>query len=193
MTAHSMKKLKIIISLIFLLVLSVIVGFMTAFNRKPLTPRGDYPLLFIAGTLAVILVLGFMFWGVYAFCKKQGASNPFKIAFWVYTFFWFCLFGVAAYQFDDSLEKRDNYEFMEFYADTIEVMVHDRVVEELLKHEEIEPQTVVEIHDCAFTMIGHNTDFIEPMRKARSIEAYLKTDKAVREMIDFCIKNSKEN
>ncbi len=190
-----MKKLKIIISLLTMLALSVIVGFMIAINRRPLASRSEYPLFLIAGTLAMILVLGSISWGVYTFFKKQGASDPFKIAFWVYLFFGFCLFGIAAYSFDDSLRKRDNYEFEEYNADIIEILVHDRVVEELElpRHKSIDLETVAEIHECALTMIAHHPDVIEPMRKAKNIEAFLKKDKEVQHMIDFCIRNSKEN
>lgn len=187
-----MKKLKIILSIAFLFVLSVIVGFMTEFNNKPLTPRSEYPILLITGTLAVMIVLGFMFWGVYAFCKKQEIGDPFKIAFWVYAFFGFCLFGIGAYQFKDSVNKRDNYEFLEFYAEEIEMLSYESADLELDRQHIKDEKTIGEVEQSVYSSFRFNTEYAELMRKSGSLETFFMTNPKVKEEVRFCIEYVKK-
>lgn len=187
-----MEKLKKIISLILLSGLSIIVGVLTAFNRKPLTPRHEYPLLFTAGILAIVLVLGFIFWGVYAFCKKHEIGDPFKIAFWVYAFFGFCLFGIGAYQFKDSVNERDNKEFLEFYEEEIEMLSYESADLELDRQHITDEKTISEVEQSVYSSFRFNTDYAELMRKSGSLETFFMTNPKVKEEVRFCIEYVKK-
>jgi hypothetical protein len=182
-----MKKLKIIISIAFLTVLSVIVGFITALTNKPLTPRDEYPLLAITGTIAVIIVLGLMFWGVYALCKKNDNPNAFNIAFWVYTFFAFCLMGVGMYKFPEALKKRDRYEFMYFYEARIERLVHNKVSLQLSLRNDLNEETKEDIESCVSMSVRYDDKLIDRMMKARTIEEFFLHDSALKAEINQCI------
>ncbi len=110
-----MKKLKTIIWIVVLVLLSAPAGFVTIFTEQPFTPRSEYMLIFIVGAIANIILIGGLSLIPYFILKKNHSDFAVKRALQCYSFFIIAMLAVGVYKLPEATKTRDHYEFWDSY------------------------------------------------------------------------------
>lgn len=184
-----MKKTKLYSWILLLIPLTVLAGFLTAITEKPYTPKSEYVVILVAGTIACILVIGGLSLIPYSILKRNHSDYALKRALQCYTFFVLAIIGVGAYKYPEAMRRRDRYHFSLYYQEEFEnialeelEMEKDKLPASVWKEREVVSFSIVmEIQD--------NDQLIEKLKRGKDPEDMYKHDPKVqkikKEIIDL--------
>jgi len=182
-----MKKLKLYSWIITLLALSVPAGFLTILTEKPYTPKSEYLLILIVGTIACILVVGSFSLIPYFILKRQKSDLALKRALQCYTFFGLALIAVASFKFPEAMKERDRYHFSLYYEPQFKQILLEeleaqtaRLSDSVLKHKE-------EICFCVLSEVQFNEQLIDKLRTEKDPESFFVNDPKIKQIKKDCI------
>ena len=186
------KKLDLVFGLFFLLIMSIVHGFMFMFNDKPYTPRSLYITITAIGTFCTILVLGAIAFGVYRFLKKNHSEVALKRALQVYGFFLIALLIVAWFEFGDNLKKRDKQEYLEAFRP-----VYLEIMKQKLERDYVSDTMVTnhldDIAGCTYIYLEMDEELFLHFKAAKDKREFILWNKSLEEDIKSCIEFQKED
>jgi|SRR6218665_174974 len=177
-----MTKLKLVFWIILLLVFTVISGFLTLLVDQPLTPRDEYILLAIFGSVAVLLVVGVLALATFFIFRKSILEVRLKRSFQVYAFFCLAFIGVAYFKFPEAMHKRRNYEFIDRQDETLHALLEEKVAFEADEMSvTLNDEQKEEIADFVFYSIQFNNKLVDRLFEAENLREFIITDSEVTE------------
>lgn len=182
-----MKKLKLYLWILLLFVLSVPAGFLTIITEKPYTPKSEYLLILIGGTIAVTIVVGSLSLIPFFILRKQNRNLAFKRALLCYTFFAVALIAVASFRYPEAMKKRDRYHFSLYYEPVFEKII----LEELETEKDQLPASVMKnqevISVCILSKIRYDDQLIDKLRTEKDPESLFVNDPKIKQIKKDCI------
>lgn len=181
------QKVKNLFWLLVLFSLSIMGGFLTIFVEQPYTPRTDYLFLLIMGTIITILTVGGISFGIYKLLQRMGIEPAGKNAFRTYGILVLILTLLGFYKFEGALEKRDKYEFMQFFKPELK-RIMDQKFEEYPDSVKSKLSTnKSHFERCIEMGIEENMDLIKKLRASSDKKTVIYTDKNFKSIEKECI------
>ncbi len=177
-----MTKLKLTSWIILLLVFTVISGFLSLLVENPLTPRNEYIMLAIFGSLGVLLLVGALATATFFIFRKSILEVRLKRSFQVYTFFCLAFIAISYFKFPEAMHERRNYEFVQRQDAALHTYIGEKVdfeAEEMSVKLTQEQKT--DIIDLLFLSIQFNNKLVDRMFEAYDIRVFILTDSEVKE------------
>ena len=181
-----MKKLKRYSWILALFLLSVPAGFLTILTEEPSTPKSEYLLILIGGTLAVTIVVGSLSLIPYFVLRKQNKDTALKRALQCYTFFALALIAVGSYKFPEAMRKRDRYHFSLYYTPVFqEIILKEGLPASVLKNQGV-------FCFCITNGIESNEQLIGKLKRGKDPEDLYYHDPEIKKIKKDCIDLYKE-
>lgn len=182
-----MKNLKLFFWILLAFVLSIPAGFLTILTEKPYTPRSEYLLILIGGTIAVTIVVGSFSLIPFFLLRKQNKELALKRALQCYTFFVLAMIALASYKYPEAMKERDRYHFSLYYEPQFEQIIFeelesqsDQLPASVLKHKR-------EISVCVLSEIQFNEKLIDKLRNEKDPESFFVNDPKIKQIKKDCI------
>jgi len=182
-----MKKLKLYFWILLLFVLSVPAGFLTILTEKPYTPKSEYLLILIVGTIGVTIMVGSLSLIPFFILRKQNKELAFKRALQCYTFFAVAMIAVASFKYPEAMKERDRYHFSLYYEPIFKGIILDELEAEKdqLPASVLENKEVVSV--CILSKIQFDDQLIDKLRTEKDPELFFVNDPKIKQIKKECI------
>lgn len=182
--------LKLAFWLLVLLCLSAMTGFITILNEAPYTPKSDYLLAAIMGTIITVLLLGGISFIIYRILKKRGNALAGKRALQCYTVLVLAMTFIGSFQFNSSIHKRDRTVFLEQFDTTLTAFIYTKI--DTSKYPTANEDSLAENVDDFISCIKmelefNKSDLLDRLMEAEDKIDFLQKDAEFKEIENRCL------